>query len=281
LTEALDSIPVQVAAFRHPSDTARAELLFFAALPLTRMAEGVDLREGPIQNGLFVTDLLERPLVSERHDERVIFTADQHFERRTFTTALPAGDYRFRVETRQPTTNRAARGAGRLPVESFNRSALTLSDVVLADRVERRTETPAGRSDFLIDPNPPMRFAPGDAVHLYWEIYNLQPDTTGSIRYTAEVVLRVQSVERTGLVARAVGPVLDAAGLSAKGDDPVSLRYDVTEALAGRNRVPAWVAVDLLQAPAGTYTLELGITDQLSQQTATRRRVFTVTDRIP
>jgi hypothetical protein len=148
---------------------------------------------------------------------------------------------------------------------------LTLSDVVLADRVERRTETPAGRSDFLIDPNPPMRFAPGDAVHLYWEIYNLQPDTTGSIRYTAEVVLRVQSVERTGLVARAVGPVLDAAGLSAKGDDPVSLRYDVTEALAGRNRVPAWVAVDLLQAPAGTYTLELGITDQISKQTATRR----------
>jgi GWxTD domain-containing protein len=281
VNEALDSVPVQVAAFRHSGDPSRTELVFFAGLPLTRMAEGVDLREGPIQNGLFVTDLLERPVVTDRHSERVVFGAEQHFERRTFTTALPAGDYRYRVETRQPTTNRAARGAGRLPVESFDRTVLMLSDVVLADRVERRTETPAGRTGFLIDPNPPMEFAPGDAVHLYWEIYNLQPDSTGGIRYTAEVVLRVQSLERTGLVARVVGPVLDAAGLSAKGDDPVSLRYEVAEDLAGRDRVPAWVAVNLLQAPAGTYTLELGITDQVSGQTANRRRVFTVTERAP
>jgi hypothetical protein len=78
-----------------------------------------------------------------------------------------------------------------------------------------------------------------------------------------------------------MGPVLDAMGLTAKGDDPVSLRYDVSEALAGRDRLPAWVAVDLLRAPAGTYTLELGITDQVSGQTAVRRRVFAVSEREP
>jgi GWxTD domain-containing protein len=281
LTEALDSVPVQVAAFRHPSDSTRTELVFFAGLPLSRMAEGVDLREGPIETGLFVTDALERNVVSQRRDERVRFGAEQYFERRTFTAAVPPGDYRFRVETRQPTTTRAARGAGPLSADAFNRSTLMLSDVVIADRVGKRTETPAGRADFLMDPNPAMSFAPGEAVHMYWEIYNLQPDTAGAVQYTAEVVLRVQSLERTGIVARALGPVFDAMGLSAQGDEPVTLRYDVGEALAGRDRVPAWVAVDLLEAPSGVYVLELGITDRVSGQTAVRRRSFSVTERQP
>jgi GWxTD domain-containing protein len=281
LTDALDSVAVQVAAFRHPTDTARTELVFFAGIPLTRMAEGVDLREGPIQNGLFVTDPLERPVVTDRRDERVQFTADRHFERRTFITALPAGDYRYRIEALQPTTSRAARAAGPLPVETIGRSALALSDVVIADRVERRVEPAGGRADFLIDPNPAMRFAPGDAVNLYWEIYNLQPDSLGAAHYIAEVVLRVQSLERSGFAARAVGPVLDAMGLTAKGDDPVTLRYEVSEVIGPRDRLPAWVAVDLLQAPSGTYTLELGITDRISGQTAVRRRVFSVSEREP
>jgi hypothetical protein len=281
LTEALDSVAVQVAAFRHPTDTARTELVFFAGLPLRRMAQGVDLREGPIQNGLFVTDPLERAVVTERRDERVQFQAEEHFERRTFLAALSAGDYRYRVEVRQPTTSRAARGSGPLSVESFGRGPLVLSDVIVADRVERRVEAPAGRADFLMDPNPAMSFSPGEAVHLYWEIYNLQPDSIGSVEYTAEVVLRVQSLERRGIVARALGPVFDAVGLSAKGDEPISLRYDVSEAAAGRDRVPAWLAVDLVEAPSGTYVLELGITDRTSGQTAVRRRTFTVTEQRP
>jgi GWxTD domain-containing protein len=281
LTEALDSVPVQVASFRHPSDSTRTELVFFAGLPLSRMAEGVDLREGPIETGLFVTDPLERAVITQRRDERVRFGAEQFFERRTFTAAVPPGDYRFRVETRQPTTNRAARGAGPLAVDAFDRSTLKLSDVVLADQVGRRVETPAGRSDFLIDPNPAMRFAPGEAVHLYWEIYNLTADSTGTVQYTAEVVFRIQSLERGGVVARALGPVFDAMGLTAQGDEPVTLRYDVSEVEGGRDRIPAWVAVDLLEAPAGIYVVELGITDRVSGQTAVRRRSFTVTEQQP
>jgi hypothetical protein len=158
---------------------------------------------------------------------------------------------------------------------------LQLSDIILADAIAPRDANPGNRRDFFVDPNPAMSFTPGSTVHLYWEIYNLEPDTVGNVQYTAEVRLRVQSLERTGFVARAIGPVFDAVGLTAQGDEPVSLRYDVSDVLAGRDRLPAWVAVDLLQAPAGTYTLELGITDRVSGQTSTRRRVFTVTDREP
>jgi GWxTD domain-containing protein len=278
VNEAMDSIPVQVAGFRGPTPDAPTELVFFAGLPLGRMAAGVDLLEGPIEHGLFVTDPLERDVQVERREETVRFQAESQLERRTFTTTLPAGHYRFRVEARQPTTRRAARGADRLEVDDFSRTSLMLSDVVMADRVAPRIEVPAGRADFLIDPNPAMRYAPGSVVHLLWETYNLQPDSLGVVWYDTEIVLRVQSLQRGGVVARIAGGVLDAIGTTAKGDDQVSVRYEVREALGGRDRMPGWVSVDIENAPMGTYVLELIVTDRRSGQSAVRRRVFTVTE---
>jgi GWxTD domain-containing protein len=281
VNEALDSIPVQVAEFRARDDTVHTELVFFAGLPLTKMASGVDLVEGPIQNGLFVTDPLERPVVTQRRNETVRFTDSVQLEQRTYTANVLPGAYRFRVEARQPTTGRGARGMGPLTVEAFNRPSLMLSDVILADRVAPRVEQPAGRQDFLLDPNAAMQFAPGGEVDLYWEMYNLQPDSAGEVHYQAEIVFRVQSLERHGIAARIVGGVLDAVGVTAKGDDQVAVRYDVSAALAGRDRLPGWVAVNLADAPRGTYTLELVITDRQTGQTAMRRRVFTVTEGPP
>jgi len=281
VNEAMDSIPVQVAEFRGATPDAPTDVVFYAGLPLRRMAEGVDLLEGPIENGLFITDPLEREVKVERRNETVRFQSESQLEQRTFTSTLPAGAYRFRVEARQPTTRRAARGAAPLEVSAFNRSSLMLSDVVMADRVAPRVDAPAGRRDFLIDPNPAMRYTPGSEVHLLWEMYNLQPDSLGSVWYDAEIILRVQSLERTSFAARIVGGMLDAVGTTAKGDDQVSVRYEVRDALAGRDRMPGWVSVDLEDAPNGTYVLELVITDHLSGQSAVRRRVFTVSDTDP
>ena len=144
-----------------------------------------------------------------------------------------------------------------------------------------RVETPGSHQDFLVDPNPAMRYAPGSEVHLYWEMYNLEPDSTGTVRYTAEIRLTVQALERHSLVAEIVGGVLDAVGATAKGDDQVSVQYDVADVLGDRDRMPGWVAIDLRDAPNGSYLLELVITDRNSGQVAVRHRTFTVTDRTP
>jgi GWxTD domain-containing protein len=278
VTEAMDSIPVQVAAFRGAAPGDPTELVFFAGLPISRMAAAVDLLEGPIEHGLFITDPLEREVKVERRTETVRFQAETQFERRTYASALPAGQYRFRVEARQPTTRAAARGASHLDVDGFDRATLMLSDVVMADRVAPRVDAPGGRADFLLDPNPAMRYTPGSEVHLLWEMYNLTADSLGTFWYDAEIVFRVQSIERRGFAARIVGGVLDAIGTTAEGDDQVAVRYDVRETLGSRDRVPGWVAVDLEDAPNGMYVLELVITDRLSGQTAVRRRGFVVSD---
>ena len=281
VNEALDSIAIQTALFRPKADTLGTELVIFAGVPLRRMAGAVDIAEGPLETGLFVTDALERSVVETRRRETVVFHAERQFEQRTFMSFIAPGQYRYRVEALQPATRRAARGSGLLAVDAFDRPALMLSDVVLADRVAPRTDAPADRTEFFLDPNPAMRYAPGDEVHLYWEIYNLQADSAGVVRYEAEVTLRVQTLERRGFAANVVGGVLDAVGVTAKGDDQLTLRYEVSDVLGSRDRLPGWVALDLADAPNGTYILELLITDMASGQTFVRRRTFTVSEPEP
>lgn len=278
VNEALDSVAIQAAAFRATDTTSATELVIFAGLPLRRMTEGVDLDEGPLESGLFISDLLERSIDEQRRNETVEFRAERQFEQRTFVSYLLPGEYRFRVEARQPTTRRAARGAARVAIETFDRPIFMLSDVVLADRIAPREDVPGGRGAFFMDPNPAMTYAPGDEVHLYWEMYNLTPDSTGAVSYRAEVVIMVQSLERTGFAANIVGGIADAIGTSARGDDQVTLSYDVSDVLGDRDRLPGWVALDLSDAPNGTYILDLSITDQQTGQTATRRRTFRVTE---
>ncbi len=275
---ALDSVAIQTAAFRATDTTSATELVIFAGLPLRRMTEGVDLDEGPLESGLFVTDLLERSIDEQRRSETVVFHAERQFEQRTFVSYLLPGEYRYRVEARQPTTRRAARGAARVVIETFDRPIFMLSDVVLADRVAPREDAPGGRGAFFMDPNPAMTYAPGDEVHLYWEMYNLTPDSTGAVSYRAAVVITVQSLERRGFGANIVGGIADAIGTSAKGDDQVTLSYEVSDVLGDRDRLPGWVAIDLSDAPNAVYILELVITDQQTGQTATRRRIFRVTE---
>ena len=283
--EALDSVAVQTVAFRpeRGNDSLGTELVLFAGIPLKSMASGVDLDEGPLQTGMFVSDRYERELRATRRAETVRFNAVEQFENRTFVTHLPPGQYRYRVEALQPTTERAARGAAIITLDGFDRPTLAVSDILLADAVSPRADeddvTPASRRDFFIDPNPAMAFAPGEQLHLYWELYHLLPDSTGNIRYRADITLRVQSLERTGFAARIVGGVLDAVGATAEGDDRVTVSYDVNEALGDRDRVPGWIALDLAEAPKGTYLLEVAVTDLVSNHTALRQRTFSITDR--
>ena len=63
---------------------------------------------------------------------------------------------------------------------------------------------------------------------------------------------------------------------SEKGDDRVSLRFERTLALDSSDRVPNYLALGLGDAPAGTYTVELTVTDLVSGRAASRERAITI-----
>lgn len=271
--QALDSIAVQVARFR--DSVGLASVVFFAGVPVARMLNGIDLARSTLESGLFITDGVERTLLERRRQEPVSLSEDRQFEERTFEVRLGPGEYRYRVEAREPSSRRAARGAAALEIGSTP-SGLDLSDVVLADQVAPRTDAPRGRRDFFIDPNPSLAYAQGERVHLYWEIYGLQPDSVGVGAYTVSVTIRLQSIERRGIVARLIGGSLDAAGLTAEGDDRVVLTYARDVTLRGRDRVPEYLAVDLGDSPEGLYSLDISVEDRRTYQSVLRSRSFAV-----
>lgn len=281
----LDSISVQPAQFLAGGDSAGTDVVFFAGIPVRDMVRGVDLRGGEMETGLFVSDTRMREFVNRRGREPVTFGAETQFETRTTSIYLPTGDYLYRFEARLPDTEHAARGLDRIKVENFRAPDLSLSDVVVADRVAPREEgaPQQGRQDFFIDPNAAMEFARTDPVHLYVEAYHLTPGPNaggGRVAHLQVAVrLRVESLQRTGLAARIVGGIRDAVGASAAGDDQLTLSYVAQESLEGRDRVPIYLALDLAGAPAGTYQLDLAVKDLTTGQVAVRHRTLHITDR--
>ncbi len=284
LTQRLDSIPVQAAQLRPRDDSGGTEVLFFAGIPVRQMAEGVDLDAGDLETALFVTDDGRQDRVARRGSETVRLTADVQFEERTETARVPPGAYVYRFEARLPALDRAARGMSPMTVEALGTGALALSDIIVADRIAPREENSRGRGlhDFFIDPNPRLEFRRGDPVHLYLEVYGLTPEDSAGVgpgvRFQVAVRLRVREIERGGLAARVFGGVLDAVGVTAEGDDQVVLQYTSQEPLEGRDRVPVYLAVDLSNAPRGTYDLDLAVTDQRTGRIALRHRTLRVVE---
>ena len=278
VARALDSVSVQVAQLRPHGDTAGTDVLFFAGIPVRRMARGVDLDAGDLETALFVTDDAQRDRVSRRDAETVRLAADEQFEVRTETARLPPGRYAYRFEARLRAAERAARGMSRLTVEPFDGAGLALSDVIVADRIAPREEgrRSRGLGDFFIDPNASLEFRRGEPVHVYAEAYGLTAEDSGgtgpAVRFQVAVRLRVRDLDRRGMAARLLGGVLDAVGVTAEGDDQVVLQYTAQEPLEGRDRVPLFLAIDLTNAPIGRYALDLAVTDLATGRVAVRHR---------
>jgi len=220
-------------------------------------------------------------VVERRSRESVDIAAERQLESRTFEVLLESGDYRFRVEAREPSSRRAARGAGSLSVSRLGEHGLELSDLLLANRIAPRVEPTRGRHDYFVEPNPAMDYRPGQPVHLYWEIYRLAPDSSGVASYDVSVTIRLEAIQRRGMVARIVGNALDITGVTPEGEDRIVLTYARESSVAGRERVPETLQLDLGGNTEGLYTLDLRVRDRRSGQVAERSRTFTVSRGTP
>lgn len=261
LVARLDTVALQVARLRDP--TGGTVLHVFAGVPLRRMLDSVPLARAAFDLGVFVTDQAGRAVVSRRNAETVPVRTDRPFENRSYEFSLARGEFEVRVEARESASEHSARGSATVRIPK-GAGGFDLSDVIVASRVEPRGEERRGLRDFLLQPNPAQSFEPGAPVHLYWELYGLRPDSAGIVRYQVSVLVRNTAIERHGMVARVVGGVGDAMGLTAGGDDWVMLSYQSQTSLGGRDRVPQYLAIDLGAAPEGTYAVVLRVRDLVS-----------------
>jgi GWxTD domain-containing protein len=275
----VDSIGVQVARFRAEQPGA-VDVSIFADLPTAAMLRDTDVREASLETGFFVSDIRRRTLVADRDTAIVRLTDDRPdaVSSRSWHRTMAPGDYLYRVEARQPISGRNARGLAALPVAPFTPGSHQLSDILVARHIGLKSggEKPVSRDDLLIMPAGRLTFAPGDTIYLYWESYGLVPDSIGVGRARIELALRIDELHRRTGIEVFLGNIGDAIGLTAKGDDRVSLTYERTVGAGAMERAPDYLALGLGSAPPGTYTLEITVTDLVAQVSATRQRVLQV-----
>jgi GWxTD domain-containing protein len=273
----VDSVAVQVARFR--GEAGGVDLSVFADIPTRRMLRDVDVQQALLQTAFFVGDGTRRQVV-EQHDSTVIRAdARDSVTSRAWRRHLAPGEYVYRVEARQPASGKAARGMAGLYATGYPAGTLALSDILVARRIQQRPGVSAIRSrdDILVVPNASLTFAPHDTAHLYWEAYGLRPDSTGNGHMRVELALTLRRIERgKDPVIRVLGGLADIVGVSAEGDDRVMLRYERSVALDASDRHANYLALDLGDAPAGAYTLELTVTDLTTGRRTVQRRDLTV-----
>ncbi len=272
----LDTIGTQVAQFRGDTED-RTDVVVFAATPTGRMVGASSVAGLRLVTATFVKDPTLRDVARERREATVTGGDSLRTQITTWRLALEPADYLLRVEAKLTALDRAARSSAGLHVRSFGSDSLQLSDVVAAERIVPRDSTPGRWTDFLIDPSA-GRLQPGVPVSLLWEIYNLDVDSAGLVRYQVDIRFTVQEIERHGFVARVLGGIGDATGLSAKGDDQVTISFTRQREAPPDRRAVEFLDVDLQNAPEATYLVTVTITDTHTGRTTSTERWFTVTE---
>jgi GWxTD domain-containing protein len=273
LHRTLDTILVQTSQFRGQGDTTA--VVVFGAIPVGRLEAGTSVAEAEMTSGAIVTDSAGVELQRDRRQEVVRDPGPDGVLHRSWRLALPTGPYLLRSEAHLPVLDRGARSAEMLVVRAFPPGALALSDVLAANRVAPRDSTASRWTDFFIEPNG-GRFLPGSNVGLLWEVYNLVPDSTGTVQYDVELRITVDAIERRAFLAQIIGGIADATGLSAVGDDQVALDWSRSVSLGPDGVVAEHVVVELRDAPEGRYTVAVTVGDRATGAVTTATRTILV-----
>jgi hypothetical protein len=274
LLRTLDTVLVQVAQFRGTGDTTA--VVIFGAVPLTRIVEGTSPIAGlEFTSGAVVTDSLGRELQRDRRSELVPEAGPDGVVHRSWRLGLVPGAYLLRAEAHLPTLDRGARGMEPLTIRGYPAGPLALSDVLAAARLQPRDSLARRWRDFFVEPNG-GRFLPGDSLALLWEIYDPATDTSGVAHFDVQLRITIDAIERRSFAAQIVGGLGDAMGLSAQGDDRVSLDYERHATVGPDGAVAEFVTVALRDAPEGWYTVGVTVRDRATGAVATRERVIVV-----
>ena len=178
------SMPYLVAAFRE-ADAVRVEVAY--AIP--KKMVGIRAAEGfvHLEQGVFLFD--ERWQEAQRKAGVAYEMADagaDSLKRRYLlaqhTMRAAPGTYFLAAEVRDLDTKSI--GTFRAPQTfAFSDTALAMSDLLLAGRIEPLDAFPEGREDLEITPNPLRTYGRAEAVFVYLEVYNLTQDTFGRTEY--------------------------------------------------------------------------------------------------
>ena len=258
-------LPHQVVRFRGSSpEWSMVEI--HAEPPLDSLGASPGTR---LDAGAFLFGPEYEPLWSRRHEVQV-GTLPVVL---TYRMEVGPGRYRYGIEARTQGADSVGRPVARARemVETTGYGeGLTMSDILLANALVPLTEAPATREELRIVPSRTLTFEQGAPIHLYFEVYGLQPDDEGYGRYRAE--LAVEDSTRRNLVQRLAR---GAQELFRSGNRGARVSWErVTPVRDGV--AMDFLTVELPALDAGEYVVRVQVREPTTRREATAVRRFRV-----
>lgn len=264
-------LPFLVSAFK--GSTGRTDLFVNYGIPILEFGDQGDMIDITANAGTFVVSE-NRDILAERRRTIYGLRTDQivEFEEANLwidseTVSVPPGDVDVSVEFETTSGGTVAVQRRSVNVPDFDSPNLTLSDILLAYRVEETDDgRPLSGSDVVrnglsITPAPWSVFSLSNPIYVYFEVYNL--DVSGDGRADYEVEAALQPKEKGSAVGRFV------RGIFGGGDKGVSVSVPVSVASTSDGQ---YLIIDAEAQPEGLYTLFLRVTDRKSGREVTRER---------
>ena len=271
---ALLQVPAQIARFRGAGDEIDLEV--YAAVPLDSLRQAVGVAAATFETGLFVVapDGAEIRRVAEA---RQVTFEDGRALPLNWRTTVPAGQpHIVSAEARDPLSWAAAVHRARVGARSFPAGEPSVSDILLTRSLEVVVDPPRARADLRMVPEPTLTYDPDDEIGVYFELYNLLPDSSQVASYELELAVTVEEIHRTGSFLQLLGELADRWGLSAEGDQAVRLTFGKQSRVQARDMLPEYFTIRLDEPPPGRYGLRLRVLDRNARVQLEVEREFQV-----
>ena len=148
----------------------------------------------------------------------------------------------------------------RFAAEKFEPYKLGISDIVLANRITEDSIPVYSiqRRNISILPNPAYIFVRNQPLYIYYELYNLKPDSSGMSSFEQKLIL--QKEDKTSFIGGAFNSFLNMFGLG-KEDNRVIITTNYQ--LPDKNP-QMYYQLDMSGYPAGKYILTVIVKDKLT-----------------
>ena len=277
-------IPVDVSPANFTYFADGTEMVVYFAVPLPEIE--IEENHSRYRKGLVLYDADWNEIARRTEEMDAVMTrvpterdgSGQWFLVDLFRTRMAPGPYHYALQVEDLQGDGVGIVKGDLPVRRFGANELQVSDPVLSAGVTEGGRVPRfQRYGHTVVPLPSKRFLVDQAVFLYYEVYNLQPDEDRRLSFRVDYTIRSEELDRSA-VERFFGGLKGLVGIE---EDPesITLSFDRSAPFLGRGVWPESVSFDTSALPPGTYTLEIRVVDHaFYDRTAERSTTFTIVD---
>lgn len=187
-----------------------------------------------------------------------------------FRVRMRPGNYYYALQVDDLRGTGIAVQKGNLQIPRYSTTGLGLSDLVLAAGTVKSGEMNRfQRYGQTILPLPGRRFRRDQALHLYFESYNLARDDKGQMSFRVDYTIRARQLDRNA-VERFFGELKGLVGIRQE-PEAITLSFERAQRHPDSSVWPEFLSFDTSALPSGSYDLEVEIVDHAFYDRRVRR----------